>query len=73
MQTRGPFSFPIKVDVGLDDEFLRNKQLLPENYESACKDKNQNLDLKYHEGFDHSYFFIASFVADHIKFHSSKL
>jgi len=41
MQKNGPFDFPIKIDVGEADEFLINKQLLPEAFEKACISKNQ--------------------------------
>ena len=61
-------------DQGLADDFLTGKQLLPEALEAACAGvANINLNSRKHEGYDHSYFFIASFVEDHIKFHAEHL
>lgn len=59
----------ILVDQGLADEFLK-EQLKPERLEDACKDKGYPLNLRYHEGYDHSYYFISSFMADHIEHHA---
>jgi len=59
---------PILIDQGLDDEFYPD-QLLSKNFEKVCSDNNQELTLNLREGYDHSYYFIASFIADHIKFH----
>jgi S-formylglutathione hydrolase len=62
----------IFIDQGLSDEFLQ-EQLLSEDFVRACQDASQPLELRYHEGFDHSYYFIQSFIADHIKFHLETL
>ena len=58
----------ILIDQGLNDEFYPN-HLLSENLEKVCKDKDQELELRYQDGFDHSYYFISSFIKDHIEFH----
>ena len=58
----------ILIDQGLADNFL-DEQLRPELFERACADAGQSLCLRRHEGYDHSYFFIASFIADHIRHH----
>eukprot|EP00924_Labyrinthula_sp_SR-Ha-C_P013199 maker-scaffold_12-snap-gene-12.10-mRNA-1 protein AED:0.00 eAED:0.00 QI:232/1/1/1/1/1/2/566/287 len=64
----------ILVDQGTDDEFYIKKQLLPENLQAACEQSDLvDLNLRFQEGYDHSYFFIQSFVEDHIKFHSKQL
>jgi S-formylglutathione hydrolase len=55
----------ILIDQGTADGFLV-EQLKPELFESACRSSNQALTLRRQEGYDHSYFFIASFIADHI-------
>jgi S-formylglutathione hydrolase len=60
------------VDQGLDDQFLAT-QLRPERLEEACAAAGQPLVLRRHAGYDHGYFFIASFVADHIAHHASGL
>jgi len=65
-------SQPILIDQGTDDKFLA-EQLKPEAFKEACKKAGQPLTLRMHEGYDHSYFFINSFVADHVKFHSDAL
>ncbi|GKT53367.1 S-formylglutathione hydrolase [Colletotrichum tofieldiae] len=60
------------IDVGLGDNFYIQKQLLPENFEKAVKEKNlEGLSLRYHYGYDHSYFFMASFAKDHVD-HAAK-
>ena len=58
----------ILIDQGSDDEFLET-QLLTENFVSAAKNENQPLEVNYRKGYDHSYFFIASFIEEHINFH----
>jgi S-formylglutathione hydrolase len=62
----------ILVDQGLADQFLE-AQLKPELLEAAAREANQKLTLRRHEGYDHSYFFMASFVADHLAFHAARL
>ncbi len=62
----------ILVDQGQDDNFLVN-QLKPELLQSACLQAKHPLTLRLHAGYDHSYFFIASFIADHIAHHADAL
>lgn len=64
---------PILIDQGSADTFLAQQQLLPEVFEAACKRAGQPLTLRFQEGYDHSYFFIASFMADHIAHHAAWL
>lgn len=59
----------ILVDQGKEDKFLKNGQLLPENLLSAAKDAGLSLVLRFQESYDHSYFFISTFIEDHIKHH----
>jgi len=63
---------PILVDQGETDEFLR-KQLRPELLEAACAAAGHPLTLRRHAGYDHSYYFIASFMADHFAHHARAL
>jgi S-formylglutathione hydrolase len=62
----------VLVDQGLGDQFLEN-QLKPELLERAAEKSGAKLNLRRHEGYDHSYFFMASFVADHVAFHAARL
>ncbi|NQY87699.1 MAG: S-formylglutathione hydrolase [Colwellia sp.] len=63
---------PGKVDQGLADDFLV-EQLKPELLAAAAKTNNYPLELTLHEGYDHSYYFISSFIEDHLRFHASHL
>jgi S-formylglutathione hydrolase len=63
---------PILIDQGLGDQFLES-QLHPHLLEAACRDKGQALKLRRHDGYDHSYYFISTFMADHIRHHASAL
>ena len=60
------------VDQGLADQFLAT-QLRPERLEQACAAAGQPLVLRRHAGYDHGYFFIQTFVADHIAHHARAL
>ena len=60
------------VDQGLADKFLA-EQLLVDRFEAACRVAGQSLTLRRHAGYDHGYFFIASFVEDHLRFHADAL
>ncbi len=62
----------ILIDQGLGDDFI-NDQLKPELFREACKESGQKLTLRLHEGYDHSYFFIQSFIDDHIEWHARHL
>lgn len=61
---------PAKVDQGGADNFLTG-QLAPETLALAAKESNYPLDLQIHEGYDHSYYFIASFIEAHLRFHAA--
>lgn len=63
---------PIRVDQGTRDSFVDN-QLKPQLLEEACKRAGVALDLHWQEGYDHSYFFIATFMEAHLRFHSRQL
>lgn len=63
---------PLFIDQGLDDKFLKD-QLKPELLEEACRLAEHPLVLRRHEGYDHSYFFIATFIGDHIGYHAEHL
>lgn len=69
-----PASFPdgILIDQGLADKFLP-EQLYPEVFEAACRDAGQPVQLRRHAGYDHGYYFIASFMEEHVRFHAKNL
>ena len=67
-----PFAQGILVDQGLGDQFLA-EQLHPHEFEAACHAAQQPLTLRRHAGYDHGYYFIASFVEDHLRFHAQRL
>ena len=63
---------PILVDQGEDDQFLE-AQLHPHLLEEACAAVGQPLELRRHAGYDHSYWFIQTFIADHLEHHARGL
>ncbi|MEZ5483781.1 MAG: S-formylglutathione hydrolase [Lysobacteraceae bacterium] len=63
---------PLLVDQGDADEFLHN-QLKPELLEAACREAGHPLTLRMQPGHDHSYYFIASFIGDHLAHHATAL
>ena len=67
-----PFPQGILIDQGLGDKFLAD-QLRPERFEQACASANQPLTLRRHAGYDHGYYFISSFMEDHLRFHHAQL
>jgi S-formylglutathione hydrolase len=69
---RAPYPGPILIDQGLADQFL-TKQLVPDRFEEACRTSGQALELRRHAGYDHGYYFIATFVADHLRHHAAQL
>jgi S-formylglutathione hydrolase len=60
------------VDVGTADPFLE-QELRPELLERACATADQPLTLRRQDGYDHSYYFISTFMADHLRWHSERL
>lgn len=63
----------ILIDQGEADTFLTQKQLLPEVFAAACEENGQSAELRRQVGYDHSYYFIASFMGDHIRHHAAIL
>ena len=62
---------PILIDQGLEDQFLPT-QLNPDRFEQVCAD-GQPLTLRRHPGYDHGYYFISTFIADHLAHHAQYL
>jgi S-formylglutathione hydrolase len=63
---------PTLIDQGNDDQFL-NEQLKPTLLAAAAQVRGYPLQLNYHDGYDHSYYFIASFIESHLRFHAEQL
>jgi len=72
-QAGARFPKGILIDQGLSDKFLGQQQLKPDVFEAACKVAGQPLTLRHHAGYDHGYYFISTFMADHLAFHSRNL
>ena len=71
-QSRAPFPAGILIDQGLGDKFLES-QLHPHLFEAACASVAQPLTLRRHADYDHSYYFIATFMEDHLQHHAQRL
>ena len=63
---------PLLVDQGLADEFLES-QLKPHLLAEACQVVNHPLQLRMHPGYDHSYYFISTFLPEHVAWHAARL
>lgn len=67
-----PYPGGILIDQGLADKFLA-EQLHPEAFEAACATAGQPLTLRRHAGYDHGYYFISTFIEDHLRFHAAQM
>jgi S-formylglutathione hydrolase len=70
---RRPFPTPILIDQGTGDQFFKDQQLLPEKFSAAAATSGQKLVLRMQEGYDHGYYFIQTFMADHLTHHAKLL
>ncbi|MGV2291833.1 S-formylglutathione hydrolase [Trinickia sp. YCB016] len=66
------FDAGILIDQGLADQFLA-EQLNPDVFEAACRAAGQPLTLRRHAGYDHGYYFISTFIGDHVAHHAKVL
>ena len=71
-QPVAPYPSGILIDQGLADKFLL-EQLHPHLFEAACQGIGQPLALRRHDGYDHGYYFVQSFMADHLAHHAAVL
>ena len=69
---RNTLSTTILIDQGLDDPYLA-EQLHPHLFEDACRKANQAIVLRRHQGYDHGYYFIQTFIADHVRHHARQM
>jgi S-formylglutathione hydrolase len=70
---RKAFPSQILIDQGTGDQFFKDQQLLPEIFSAAAAKSGQKLKLRMQEGYDHGYYFIQSFMADHLTHHARLL
>lgn len=70
---KAQYNRPILIDCGTADSYLADGQLLPEVFAEACAKTGQPLNLRMQEGYDHGYYFVASFMEDHIQHHAAAL
>jgi S-formylglutathione hydrolase len=68
---RTPFPGGILIDQGLADRFLA-EQLYPDAFEAACATAEQPVTLRRQPGYDHGYYFISTFIEDHLRFHAAQ-
>lgn len=73
VKSSGSSGSSILIHQGTADQFLAQNQLLPDVFEAACEQAGQPLRLRMQAEYDHSYYFIASFMADHIQHHADVL
>ena len=71
-QQHAPFAQGILIDQGLADKFLE-EQLHPDLFEAACAQAGQRVEIRRHAGYDHGYYFISTFMEDHLRFHRQNL
>ncbi|NOX82323.1 MAG: S-formylglutathione hydrolase [Alphaproteobacteria bacterium] len=72
LQSNGPSQAHILIDQGTADQFLE-VQLKPEIFKAAADKAGQALSLRMQDGYDHSYYFIATFMEDHLRWHHRAL
>ncbi|MCF9000033.1 S-formylglutathione hydrolase [Acinetobacter nectaris] len=71
VERQGALFSDVLIDQGLADQFY--SQLQPEKLKAVCEKKGQPLTLRFHDHYDHGYYFVQSFIDDHLKFHFDHL
>jgi S-formylglutathione hydrolase len=71
--SEGHTTAPIMIDQGDEDDFFKMGMMKIDALEAACKAGGQQLEVRYQKGYDHSYFFVQSFMPDHIAYHAAAL
>ena len=69
---RNAYPDTILIDQGTADKFLQ-EQLHPEVLATSCRSSGTKLALRYRDGYDHGYYFISTFMAEHLRFHAERL
>lgn len=67
-----PSTADILIDQGKDDQFLE-EHLQPQLFSAACEKSGQSVNIRMQDGYDHSYYFIATFMEDHLRHHAERL
>jgi S-formylglutathione hydrolase len=70
---RKAFPAHILIDQGTADQFLADQQLLPEKFSAAAAKSGQKLTLRMQQSYDHGYYFIQTFMGDHLRHHAQIL
>ena len=65
--------YPILIDQGLEDVFFLEKKLMTDRFVEVATQAGQTLDVRWRDGYDHGYYFIATFIDSHIAFHAKAL
>jgi len=71
MMRETSYDGPILIDTGTNDQFI--DLLKPEAFAAACAERRQEATLRMQKGYDHSYFFVSTFMEDHVSFHAQAL
>jgi S-formylglutathione hydrolase len=66
-----PSEHELLVDQGMADPFL--EQLRPNDLKEACRSAGQRLTYRERSGYDHGYYFVSTFIAEHLRFHAAAL
>jgi len=69
---KGP-ELHLLIDQGSADEYLTKKQLLPENFKASADKAGITVNLRFQEGYDHGYYFVSTFIGEHIAHHAKYL
>ena len=67
-----PYPHGILIDQGANDQFLV-EQLMPQKFEAACEEAKQPLTVKWRDGYDHGYYFISTYITNHLRHHAQAL
>lgn len=73
LATQAKDKLPMLIDQGSDDDFLGEDTVLLENFEAACDGNDYPVTIRTQQGYNHSYFFVTSFIDEHIAFHAKHL
>ena len=73
LMRKNPYPGEMLVDIGNQDKWIGEGNLHPDELEAAAKASGQKLTFRRHDGYDHSYWFVQSFIPDHLRWHAQRL